>query len=729
MDDEDYSENSDGSFNSEKDFITLSKKSKRTELSYIDDSSLSGIKSKYKRTRSPPYCHLFITPTKRKVIEKKQPDQFQITLTENQLTTFNNNFSLLKADFEILEDYEKKFFKDTTLDIMFIMDITGSMGMWLSEAKANITNIINEIIENNPCSKIRIGFVGYRDFTEEGKPIGQYVSLDFTSNVEEAKTFISQIEVNGGGDEPEDIAGGLELVLNMKWESNARYAVLVCDAPCHGNKYHGTMYDKYSDGDPNGLVIEDLISSFVKKNITLYCIEINDSTKKMFAIMKEIYEGSKECEFHVKTLGNATNQFAFFVAFTASVTLGNITYNRTKLEDVIKTFRDETIETIIKKYNKDPTSILNDVLIDEIEGLALSENEQKMFSFINRMSSLNINKEKTLSNSNEETNDIVIELNGINIQFNHYYQAIAHSIECKKDAHLINNWTSPIVAKNKFRTQFSIDSLVNVHFDIEKNVYYLILYDYTLNKKIHCEIMKTIPKIYYDNIDKMIEDKLRDNALCNHLADYFNLRLLEYCPDQKIYIKFRRLFLYEIDSFPSKYLIGYNDSNEINKDNTVKLSKTLLEAFSHFSYQFTEGNMIVTNLKDDSNQNLIIDYHISKLQNDDHGNIMKFFVSHYCNDICKKLKLIHPRKKKTDFTLTNEFYLDHLITGAKLCELCKKPLQSKDDVCVSCTEKTAISTKKKICSECHNMFTYSCYYYNVQMIDYPEKCGNCTFRF
>ena len=131
------------------------------------------------------------------------------------------------------------------------------------------------------------------------------------------------------------------MVLNMKWESNARYAVLVCDAPCHGNKYHGTMYDKYSDGDPNGLVIEDLISSFVKKNITLYCIEINDSTKKMFAIMKEIYEGSKECEFHVKTLGNATNQFAFFVAFSASVTLGNITYNRTKLEDVIKTFRDE----------------------------------------------------------------------------------------------------------------------------------------------------------------------------------------------------------------------------------------------------------------------------------------------------------------------------------------------------------------------------------------------------
>lgn len=726
MDDEDFSDKSEKSYDSD-EFITLSKKSKRTELSYIDDSSLSSVKSKFKnKKRSPPYTHLFITPTKTKTIEKKEPDQFQITLTENQLATFNNNFSLLKGDFEILEDYEKKFFKDTTLDIMFIMDITGSMGMWLSEAKSNITNIINEITENNPCSKIRIGFVGYRDFTEDGKPEGQYVSLDFTSNVEEAKTFISQIEVYGGGDEPEDIAGGLQLVLNMKWESNARYAVLVCDAPCHGSQYHGTMYDKYSDGDPNGLVIEDLIESFVKKKITLYCVEINDSTKKMFSIMKNIYEGNKDCEFHVKTLGNATNQFAFFVAFSASVTLGNITYNRTKLEDVIKKFRDDTIETIIKKYNKEPTTNLQDLLIDEIDGLALNENEQKMFSFINRMSSLNIDKEKNLAS---ESNDIVLDLNGNGFEFNHYYQAICHSIECKKDGHLINNWISPIITHNTLKTQISIENMINIHFDIENNMYYMIIYDYTLNKKIHCKIMKTVPKKYYDNINIMIDDELRDNALCNHLADYFNLRLLEYCSEQKTYLRFRKLFIYEIEAFPSKYLIGFNDTNEMNKDKKTELSKNVLEAFSHFSYQFTEGNLIITNLQYDSNQNIINNYSISKLQNNAHGNIMKFFVSHYCNDICKKLKLIHPRKKKIDFTLTNEFYLDHLITGAKLCELCKKPLQSKDDVCVTCTEKTAISTKKKICSECHNMFTYSCYYYNIQMVDYPEKCGNCTFRF
>lgn len=47
---------------------------------------------------------------------------------------------------------------------MFIMDLTGSMGIWLEEAKKSIKDIIEEITENNPGSKIRLSFVGYRDF-------------------------------------------------------------------------------------------------------------------------------------------------------------------------------------------------------------------------------------------------------------------------------------------------------------------------------------------------------------------------------------------------------------------------------------------------------------------------------------------------------------------------------------------------------------------------------------
>ena len=69
--------------------------------------------------------------------------------------------------------------------------------------------------------------------------------------------------------------------LEMKWESIAKYAVLVCDAPCHGKKYHNIIYDKFENGDPDGFILEDIIQKFYDKGITFYCVEINNSTKQI----------------------------------------------------------------------------------------------------------------------------------------------------------------------------------------------------------------------------------------------------------------------------------------------------------------------------------------------------------------------------------------------------------------------------------------------------------------
>lgn len=51
---------------------------------------------------------------------------------------------------------------------------------------------------------------------------------------------------------PEDLLGGLNLALKQKWENPIRYAVILCDYPCHGKIYH-ELFDKYPEGDPNGL--------------------------------------------------------------------------------------------------------------------------------------------------------------------------------------------------------------------------------------------------------------------------------------------------------------------------------------------------------------------------------------------------------------------------------------------------------------------------------------------
>ena len=57
----------------------------------------------------------------------------------------------------------------TSLDLLFVMDIAGSMYPYLNQAKQNILNIMNKIIIECPGIDINLGFIGYRDVYEVNK--------------------------------------------------------------------------------------------------------------------------------------------------------------------------------------------------------------------------------------------------------------------------------------------------------------------------------------------------------------------------------------------------------------------------------------------------------------------------------------------------------------------------------------------------------------------------------
>ena len=62
----------------------------------------------------------------------------------------------------------------TSLDLLFIMDITGSMGPYITDVKNNLLNIIDGIVKECPGININIGYIGYRDYFES------YIDIDFT---------------------------------------------------------------------------------------------------------------------------------------------------------------------------------------------------------------------------------------------------------------------------------------------------------------------------------------------------------------------------------------------------------------------------------------------------------------------------------------------------------------------------------------------------------------------
>ena len=63
---------------------------------------------------------------------------------------------------------------------------------------------------------------------------------------------------------------GLHQVLNKEnliWKNYSRAVIHICDAPCHGKRFHKGLDDDFPDGDPKGLEISKIIKEIKEKII------------------------------------------------------------------------------------------------------------------------------------------------------------------------------------------------------------------------------------------------------------------------------------------------------------------------------------------------------------------------------------------------------------------------------------------------------------------------------
>lgn len=120
------------------------------------------------------------------------------------------------------------------VDVMFIVDATGSMGDEINYLKEELNDVIQKVKENHSELKINLGTVFYRDKGDE------YVTRkgNFSSDISQTVGFIKQQNAGGGGDTPEAMDSALVVAINeMNWSENAiaRLLFLVLDAPPHYN--------------------------------------------------------------------------------------------------------------------------------------------------------------------------------------------------------------------------------------------------------------------------------------------------------------------------------------------------------------------------------------------------------------------------------------------------------------------------------------------------------------
>lgn len=192
------------------------------------------------------------------------------------------------------------------LDLVFVMDCTGSMGQYIDNAKQNIEKIVTEIIKAESCD-VRFGLVAYRDHPPQDNT---YVTMsyEFVTSTNKMSENLAGLSAEGGGDGPEALTAGLFAAKGLKWrEKSAKVVVLIADAPPHGL---GESGDGFPDGDPDGLDPLVLAREMSNMGIAIYSVGCEPAlssyrfTRAFLISLSEITGGKAVCLASAALLAN-----------------------------------------------------------------------------------------------------------------------------------------------------------------------------------------------------------------------------------------------------------------------------------------------------------------------------------------------------------------------------------------------------------------------------------------
>jgi hypothetical protein len=128
--------------------------------------------------------------------------------------------------------------RQTGLDVVFVIDATGSMGWLISEVKQRVEQLADSIRGLVPVT--RFGIVAYRD---DDDPEFLVRVEPLTLRIAKLRQFLEQLEASGGGDIPEAVDAGLVAAIEKAgWKPESRKVVIVIgDAPPHAERLEATL--------------------------------------------------------------------------------------------------------------------------------------------------------------------------------------------------------------------------------------------------------------------------------------------------------------------------------------------------------------------------------------------------------------------------------------------------------------------------------------------------------
>ncbi len=165
------------------------------------------------------------------------------------------------------------------LDVLFLLDATGSMGDEIDRLKTTIDTVADRIAALDPAPDVRFAMTLYRD---EGDAFVTS-TYDFTGDVAEFQSALAAVVADGGGDYPEALDEGLADALGAPaWRDPAEAVQLVfvvADAPPQVTRQVEVPYS-------------DSIRTAIERGIKLFPIASSNADDQAEAVFRQMAQAT-----------------------------------------------------------------------------------------------------------------------------------------------------------------------------------------------------------------------------------------------------------------------------------------------------------------------------------------------------------------------------------------------------------------------------------------------------
>ncbi|KAI1204806.1 kinase-like domain-containing protein [Annulohypoxylon truncatum] len=628
-----------------------------------------------------------------------------------------------------------------SVELLFLIDTTGSMKPYIDAARKQVRDIVAEaqkaFLEE---ALLRVAVVGYKDHAD----IPNIQFLDFTPDTVRVKQFLDTLvaATGGGGDSAEDVLGGIRQATNASWSQEARCIVHIADAPPHGRNLHdmtGSGRDCYIEpgSEPHRLTYEPLLNQLVRLNINYALLRISRDTDRMASAFSTVYKTA-----HAEVQLHQSNRY--YGDFQAGKAFGSRAYVKNSVAAVLQ-FEELELGTTFHSLKH---------LVGKSISSSVSRTVGRLSSYGNVTTGKRTKPPARLTVVGEEEIPMMVPVENLSPQWDNHGWF---------DKRLVVEGLCPDLVMHSAATFYDMMTqddqmgLSPIQLVIEARS--KPFSQGAMRTAAYARIPSSTGRFVVKSFKKQgaqianLAEHMQCQAMCKAFAIEFNALLgglyREYSIDfiitaaltSKSSTGVRQEYI-SLEPYINGTYVKYNGNQGYVNDNNFDPSNQAAQAFSHFTFERSQGQLLVNDLQGVGN--LLTD---PAIQTKDRNRFklcgtnlneegFKFFMAtHNCNHLCHLLRLRSNKAMlKEGGILQFRTYWPN-VESMNYCsnKLCRRILHNAADNksaiypgywCDSCKPQLYSTIEKRICLELGQTHRHdlSKFFHESQGEALPSKC-------